>query len=162
MGRSLDARAEKPLKVLCLPARNILFVNRGLILNKQLELGLRNRVALKVDLKLVRWFQRTFSYGIDGTLDIAVLCRMYRSLKVKVTLPMPFFPGSCCETRTVPVIEQRQEARHLLSRLRAEPSRLAHIFWAQDEFVPAIDGFALVTTGLVGVRLQPHRVMRTA
>jgi hypothetical protein len=73
MGRPLDTRTQEPLKVLCLPARDILLMNRRLILDKQLELGLRNRVGLEVDLKLVRRLQRAFSYGIDGTLDIAVL-----------------------------------------------------------------------------------------
>lgn len=73
MGRPLDARAQEPLKVLRLPTRDILFVNSRLILDEQLKLGLRNRVGLEVDLKLVRRLQRAFGYGIDGTLDIAVL-----------------------------------------------------------------------------------------
>ena len=80
MGSPLDARAQEPFKVLCLPARDILFMNRRLIFHKQVELGLRHRVTLEVDLELVRRLQWAFSRRIDGTLDIAVLCLMDRRL----------------------------------------------------------------------------------
>lgn len=80
MGSPLDARAQKAFKVLCLPARDILFMNSRLIFDKQIELGLRHRVTLEVDLELVRRLQLAFSRRIDGTLDIAVLCLMDRRL----------------------------------------------------------------------------------
>ena len=80
MGSPLDASAKKAFKVLCLPARNILFVNRRLVFDEQIELGLRYRVTLEVDLELVRRLQRAFSRRVDGTLDIAVLCLMDRRL----------------------------------------------------------------------------------
>lgn len=55
-------------------------MNRRLIFDKQVELGLGHRVALDIDLELVRRLQGPFTYGIDGTLDIAVLRLMNRGL----------------------------------------------------------------------------------
>lgn len=55
-------------------------MNSRLIFDKQIELGLRHRVTLEVDLELVRRLQLAFSRRIDGTLDIAVLCLMDRRL----------------------------------------------------------------------------------
>lgn len=91
-GRSLDASAQEALKVLGLPAGDILAMDLCLILGKELKLGLRDRVTFQVDLEAMRRLQGTFRGRINGPLDITVFGFVNCRQQVEVALSVSFFP----------------------------------------------------------------------
>lgn len=97
LGRgSLNSRAQETCEVFQLPLREVLLVDGGLILDKQIIFRLRGRVGLNVDLDTMGWFYGPLGGWVDGTFDVTVLGFMNSGQNIKVTLAELLFPVANC------------------------------------------------------------------
>lgn len=124
----------------------------GLVLDKQVELGLGGRVPFEVDLEAMRGFQGALGVRVYGALDIAILCLMDCWEKVKVAFAVLLLPMY----RSVLFSTVKDNEVHPLARSGTQPGCFARVLWTQNKLVPAIDGLALITAGREGRRFQPR------